>query len=344
MAFATINKPITYFNTVLYTGNGTTNAITGVNFKPDLVWIKDRTVGFDHVLQDSVRGATKVINSNQNYVEFTNTTSVTSFNVDGFTTGGYVATNNSTTPFVSWNWLGSNTTTNNTSGTISSTVCANTTSGFSVVSYTGTGAVATVGHGIGIAPKMIIVKRLSGSTEAWPVDCRQVSGIMYLNETGTKGSYGNTEPFPTTAPTSSVFSLGSAPNANASGSPMIAYCFSEIKGYSAFGSYAGTGSANGPLIYTGFKPAFIIVKETNNANSWRILDDTRNTYNVVTNVLYANLSNAEGTTAHNTDFVSNGFKIRDTDTSMNRSGGLYIYMAFAENPFVGTNNVPTTAR
>jgi hypothetical protein len=347
MAYATINKPNLYYNTVLYTGNGTTLTVTGVNFKPDLVWMKDRTVGYDNVLQDSVRGTTKIINSDTNYVEFTNSTSVTSFDVDGFTTGGYGATNASTTPFVSRNWLGSNTTTNNTSGTISSTVCVNTTSGFSIVSYTGTGAVATVGHGIGIAPKMIIVKRRSGSTEAWPVDARQVSGIFYLNETGAKGSYGNTEPFPTTVPTSSVFSLGSAPNANASGSPMIAYCFAEVKGFSKFSSYTGNGSTNGTFVYTGFKPAFVMIKRDFAGYDWLMFDNKRqNTFNVIDDFLYANISVAEVTGNANQaiDFVSNGFKCRGTGGSTNGSGGTFIYMAFAENPLVGTNNVPTTAR
>jgi len=346
MAYTTINKGSSYFNTVLYTGNGSTLNVTGVGFKPDLVWIKCRDTAYNHRLYDAVRGVLKSVNSNLDVIEETTTGGVSAYNVDGYTNiqNADSESNNNGVNYCSWNWLGANTTVSNTSGTITSTVSANPTSGFSIVSYTGNGTSgATVGHGLGVAPKMIIVKNRT-RVDAWPVDVRFASGILYLNETGTLGSYGAPEPYISTAPTSTVFSLGSAGNTNFNTSSLIAYCFAEIKGYSKFGSYIGNGNADGRFIYTGFKPAFIMVKESSNTNSWRMLDNKRNTFNVVNKVLLANSAAVEGSADHDTDFVSNGFKLRSSDTNMNRSGGTYIYMAFAENPFVTSGGIPVTAR
>jgi hypothetical protein len=343
MAYATINKPNTYFNTVLYTGNGTTLTVTGVNFKPDLVWMKDRTVGYDNVLQDAVRGTTKIINSDQTYAEFTNTTSVTSFTVDGFTTGGYGATNASTIPFVSWNWLGSNTTTNNTSGTISSTVCANTTSGFSVVKWTGTGSGqsnVTIGHGIGAIPKMILFKQLDAGNWVVYHNSLGINNYVILNNTDASATATGL-----CNPTSTNIVLETSYGGTNSSAGMIAYCFAEVKGFSKMGSYLGNGSTNGTFIYTGFKPAFTLIKRTSSSGqNWPIFDDVRNTYNPETLYLYAGSSAAEGTENGGIDYLSNGFKIRNSFDYTNTSGATYIYMAFAENPLVGTNNVPTTAR
>ena len=344
MAYTTINKPSLQFNTALYTGNGSTLTVTGVGFQPDFTWLKERSAAGNHKLADVVRGTTKYLSSNLTNIEDTTGSGIQSWNSDGFSLSNATDINDNGITYASWNWKANGAGVSNTQGSITSTVSANTTSGFSIVSYTGNGTSgATVGHGLGVAPKMIIIKNRT-RVDAWPVDIRFASGILYLNETGTKGSYGAIEPYTSTAPTSTVFSLGSAPNTNNNTSSLIAYCFAEVKGFSKFSSYTGNGSADGTFVYTGFKPAWIMVKETSNINSWRILDNTRNTYNVVTNVLYANLSNAEGTTAHNTDFVSTGFKIRDSDTSMNRSGGTFIYMAFAENPFVSSKGIPCTAR
>jgi hypothetical protein len=344
MAIA-IDKPSKYFNTVTYTGNGSTQSISNVSFQPDLVWLKNRTLAYNHGLWDSVRGATNALYSSVTNAEGVES-GVSAFNSNGFSVGSSLAYNKSSDLFISWNWLGANTTVSNTAGTITSTVSANTTSGFSIVSWTGSGAVATIGHGIGVAPKIIIVKRRSGASEAWPVDCRAVSGIMYLNETGAKGAYGNVEPFPTTAPTSSVFSVGSAPNANASGSPMIAYCFAEIKGYSKFGSYTGNGSTDGTFVYTGFKPAMVIRKRTDAVQDWLIHDNKRTGINQTTSytsTLKPNTSDAE-LGFNEIDILSNGFKCRASDTHGNASGGNYIYMAFAENPFVSSKGLPCTAR
>jgi hypothetical protein len=343
MAYTTINKGSSYFNTILYTGTGSSNARTGVGFQPDWVWIKGRSGATDHGLYDVVRGVQNQIESNTDTAQTTEATGLTAFGTDGFTVGALAQLNTSAATYVAWNWLANGAGVSNTAGTIASTVSANPTAGFSIVSYTGNASSgATIGHGLGVAPKMIIVKRLSGNTEAWPVDARQVSGILYLNETSTKGSYGAIEPFVSTAPTSTVFSLGSANNTNANTSPFIAYCFAEVKGYSKFGSYTGNGNANGTFIYTGFKPAFIIIKRTDVAQSWILFDNKRDPYNEATKVLYPNLSNAED--ANNLDLLSNGFKPRSTSSFTNSSGNNFIYMAFAENPFVSSTLIPTTAR
>ena len=350
MAYATIDKPSSYFNTKLYTGNGgSSQSITGVGFQPDFVWIKDRPLGFDHNLFDSVRGIYKALFSNNDYVENfgqgSNTDSLTSFDSDGFSVGGDDALNDAYT-YVSWNWKAGGTAVSNTSGTITSSVSASTTSGFSIVSYTGNGTSgATVGHGLGVAPKIIIVKNRT-RTDAWPVDVRFASGILYLNETGTLGSYGAIEPYTSTAPTSTVFSLGSAGNTNFNTSSLIAYCFAEVKGYSKFGSYVGNGNADGTFVYTGFKPAMIIRRRRDGVQDWLIQDNKRTGINQTTSytsILKPNSSTSE-LGFNEIDILSNGFKCRASDTHGNASGGNYIYMAFAENPFVSSKGIPTTAR
>jgi len=345
MAYTTINKSQDHFNVVIYTGDGTSSRnITGVGFKPDWVWLKQRNTTRNHALTDSVRGVNKQLYTNLNSTESTDSGTVTGFISDGFTVGSDNQANQNSGTFVSWNWLAANGTASDTNGSITSTVSANTTSGFSIVSFTGTGAVATIGHGLGVAPKMIIIKRRSGGTEAWPVDCRQLGGTLYLNETGTLQSYGDTSPIPSTAPTSNVFSVGSAPNGNASGSTMIAYCFADKKGFSQFGSYTGNGSTNGTFVYTGFKPAWVMAKKTNGSGSWRMWDNKREGYNGDNAFVYANLSNAEESDGTLVDFCSQGFKWRGSSQDMNGSGGSYIYMAFAENPFVTSTGIPATAR
>ena len=268
MAYTTIDDPTSFFNTVLYTGNGTTDhAITGVGFQPDWTWLKKRNNADDNILSDVVRGATKYLISNSTAVEGTYAEGFKSFDSDGFTLGNANNTNQNTHTFVAWNWKAGGSASSNSNGDITSSVSANTTSGFSIVSYTGTGSVATIGHGLGVAPKLIIVKTRSYSSQAWPVDVRAVDGILYLNETGAKGSYGNSSPFPTTAPTASVFSVGSPENTNASSATYIAYCFAEVKGYSKIGSYTGNGNANGTFVYTGFRPAWILLKQSSTSGA-----------------------------------------------------------------------------
>ena len=348
MAYTTINKPSLYFNTVLYAGNnGASQSITGAGFKPDWVWIKNRTDARNHVLTDIVRGVTKTLFSQSTSAEVTNPTDgyLSSFDSDGFSVSqGSVNNENvcATDNYVSWNWLASNTSgSSNTAGSITSTVAANTTSGFSIVSYTGTGANATVGHGLGVAPKMIITKS-RGTTNNWGTYHHSLGNTdaLFLNLTDAKdtsSTYWNN-----TSPTSSVFSVGSAAGTNPSAT-MIAYCFAEVKGYSKFGSYTGNGNADGTFVYTGFKPSFVLWKRTDFANGWFIFDNKRNSFNPEDKYLLPYASDAEGTLTA-VDFLSNGFKLKSSTAAFNASGGTFIYMAFAENPFVSSTLVPTTAR
>ena len=350
MAYSSIVKPEDYFNTVLYTGNGSTQSITGVGFQPDWVWIKGRSVAAGSNLSDSVRGVNKQLQTASTAAEETLTTCVTAFDSDGFSLGsnGNVNTNSGT--FVAWNWLAGGSASSNSNGSITSSVSANTTAGFSIVSYTGTGSVATVGHGLGVAPKFIIVKTRSLSGEAWPVDSRAASGILYLNETGAKGSYGDSSPFPSTAPTSTVFSIGTPNNTNGSGATYIAYCFADVKGYSKFGIYIGNNNASGPFIYTGFRPAWVLVKRANGSgNNWQLHDIKRTQYTQPINHRIApNVTLAEQTgDTLGFEFFSNGFRPNNANGDYNDNLDEYIYMAFAEHPFVANNSgtaVPVVAR
>jgi len=350
MAYTTINKGSSYFNTKLYTGTGASLANTGVGFQPDWVWIKGRSGATDHGLYDAVRGVQKDLVSNATSAETTQTTGLTAFGSDGFTVGALAKLNTSAATYVAWNWLGANTTASNTNGSITSTVSANTTSGFSIVSYTGTGTTATVGHGLGVAPKMIIVKNRNASpAESWAVYHSTLGTNKYLLLNTTDASATSTGMWNNTAPTSTVFSVYNEEKTNKVSTNLIAYCFAEIKGYSKFGSYTGNGSTNGPFVYTGFKPAFIMLKCSSDAGTnWRLNDNKRQSANgsAFTALLIPSTSNAEFTDAPNydMDFLSNGFKLRVGDIYQNGSGSTYIYMAFAENPFVSSTSIPTTAR
>jgi hypothetical protein len=351
MAYTTINDPTDYFNTKLYTGNGTDNhAITGVNFQPDFIWIKPRNEARGHHLQDIIRGVNGALITNEASAEYTGLTNVIkSFDSDGFTLGTSNDVNKSANTHVSWNWLASNTTASNTQGDITSTVSANTTSGFSIVSYTGTGSNATVGHGLGVAPKMIIVKNRSVSGN-WRVYHNSIGATKYLNLNTTASEATNSAQWNNTEPTSNVFSVGASSATNGSGNSMITYCFAEKKGFSKFGSYQGNSSTDGTFVYLGFKPAFVIIKNASDGNNWVLLDNKRNTFNVQNTALAPNTSGADDTNTSNygTDFLSNGMKMRTsgsyTSNSNNATGDTYIYMAFAESPFTTSTGVPTTAR
>ena len=343
---AQINKPDEYFNTVLYTGNGGTNAITGVGFQPDWVWIKNRPDAKDHQIYDSVRGTTKVIGSDRTSAEATVSNGLTAFGSDGFTVGSDANVNDSGDSHVSWNWLASNTTASNTDGSITSTVSVNTTSGFSIVKFVGTGSVATVGHGLGVAPSFYVVKRIDGGDGGqWNCYHKSLGASQYMLLNSTSASQSSATRWNNTEPTSSVFTVSTSGDVNDPSDNHIAYCFAEKKGFSKFGGYTGNGSTNGTFVYTGFKPAFVMIKCTSSGTTqWRMYDDKRDTYNPVYKELNANTSDAENASTRYHDFVSNGFKMRDTNVNTNGSGSTYIYMAFAENPLVGTNNIPTTAR
>ena len=341
MAYTTIKKPSDYFNTKLYTGNGSTQSITGVGFQPDWSWFKVRSEVGSHRLVDAVRGNTKYLFSNATDAEATVTTNVTSFDSDGFSLGNG-SINENTRTYASWNWLASNTTASNTDGSITSTISANTTSGFSIVSYTGTGANATVGHSLGSVAKMIMVKRRD-TTGRWQVYHNSLGATKYLFLDGTEAEQTNSNRWNDTTPTSSVFSLGSSAEVNASGGTYIAYCFAEVKGFSKFGSYTGNGNADGTFIYTGFKPAFVIAKGNSAGYQWSMCDNKRGTANTSNGeFLFAESSGSTNFATNNWDFLSNGFKARADYAAMNSSGISYIYMAFAEEPLVGDN--PATAR
>ena len=344
MAYTAIDKSTDYFNTKLYTGNQTANtAITGVGFQPDWTWIKRRETNW-HCLVDAVRGATKRLSSNVNNAEVTDATAVTSLDSDGFTIGidssGYTNQNGGT--YVSWNWKANGAGSANTDGTTTSTVSANTTAGFSIVKYSGSSSAKTIGHGLGVVPEMIIVKTYSSGYE-WAVYHKETGHgkNLYLDSTG--GASNTTTFWNNTAPTNSVFSVGGQIiYTNYSGQDYIAYCFASKPGYSKFGSYTGNGNADGTFVYTGFKPAFIMIKRTDSTNNWKMIDNKRSPFNVVDKTINADSDGAEGTET-NSDFLSNGFKLRRNGNDVNGSGASYIYMAFGQS-LVGSSNVPCTAR
>ena len=348
MAYSSITKPGLHFKPVAFTGNASAgHAITGVGFQPDWVWIKNRDATGYHFLTDAIRGVTKTLYSNVNNAETTEATGLTAFGTDGFTVGSHGNINTNGNNIVSWNWKAGGSASSNSNGSITSSVSANTTTGFSIVSYTGTGANATVGHGLGAVPKMFIVKRRDGADSWYIFNSNLGSNDAYivLDSTNASSTSNGSTLWNSTAPTNQVFSLGTNGVVNGSGRTYVAYCFSEKVGYSKFGSYTGNGNADGTFIYTGFKPAWLMYKITSGADNWQMLDNKRNSFNTMDKNLFANLNNVETTSSnYNIDFLSNGFKVRNSHSSINGSGSTYIYMAFAESPFVNSNGVPTNAR
>jgi hypothetical protein len=355
MAYTTIDDPSAFFQTALWTGTGGVgNAVTfdgNSDMQPDFVWSKRRDLGGrNHVLKDTSTGGTS---NNDQYLSSSLTAAETTydryrmdFNSDGFTLDGDGDTGfqGSGTSMVSWAWKANGgTTASNTDGSITSTVQANTDAGFSIVTYGGTGSAATLGHGLADTPDVIIFKNRD-DTNVWATYHQGIGNNekLVLNTTAAEdedGSFMNG-----TLPTSSVFSVGASVNTNGSGDNYVAYCFAEKQGYSKFGSYVGNGSADGPFVYTGFKPAFLIMKRTDSTGNWVMFDTKRDTHNVTKHRLFPNLGNADNTTRNYIDLLSNGFKMRDTDVDHNASAATIIYMAFAENPFVTSTGIPATAR
>jgi len=336
-------QPNDYFNTKIYTGTGSSNALTGVGFQPDWTWIKRRNATASHAIQDAVRGNDKSLRSNTTGAEYTNTF-FSSFDTDGFTvTSSESDVNASAETYASWNWKANGSGSSNTDGTTSSTVSVNTTAGFSIVKWTGSGSATTIGHGLGVTPKIIMLKNTS-EVYGWQVYHASLGNTKYLALDSTDASATSSQSWNNTSPTSTVFSVGASDSNNKSGNTIIAYCFAEKKGFSKFGSYVGNGSTWGTFVNCGFKPAWIMLKDTNSGSAgWMMFDNKRLGYNVDNNALYPNATAAEGT-GDDVDLLSNGFKARSTDAGINTSGNSYIYMCFAEEPIVSSNGVPAVAR
>jgi hypothetical protein len=356
MAYTTIDDPSAHFQTTLYSGDGSTQSITNggnSDLQPDWVWIKERSASDDHKSYDSSRGTTKKISQNDGSAE-ENQEGLTAFNSDGFSLGSHAGSNQSGQTYVAWQWKangGSRTTNAEDGNNPAGGYQANTTAGFSIVDYTGTGAAGTMAHGLGAAPDLIIIKNRD-EADSWAVYHSANTAAPetdYLILDTTAGTADDAAWWNDTAPTSTVFTVNTDHSVNADGETYVAYCFTSIQGYSKFGIYTGNGNADGPFVYTGFRPAFVMLKRYDSGtNSWYMWDNQRNPFNAgADDNLWANNNSAENTDDYGFDALSNGFKIRATSTNLNADGGTYIYMAFAEQPFVTSDDggsIPCTAR
>ena len=354
MAYTTIDDPSAHFQTMLYTGNASLTALTNdgnSDLQPDWIWIKDRDNARSHEIYDSSRGATKRIQSDSNGAESTQANNLQAFQSDGFQIGSGNGVNQASQTLAAWQWKANGgTTSSNSDGSLASTVQANTTAGFSIVTWTADGGGAkTIGHGLGAVPKWIITKNRTDASTNWQIyhasnTSAPQTEVIYFT-TGATQDYDGF--MADTAPTSSVFTVGGDGSMNGtSGKNIVAYCFAEKQGYSKFGGYTGNGNADGPFVYTGFKPAWLMTKRTDSTSDWNMYDNKRNTFNKVDKVLQAEGNDAEYTSGSGVilDFLSNGFKVRGTGSGINADGGSYIYMAFAQHPFVSSKGVPATAR
>tara|TARA_R100001594_G_scaffold62031_1_gene96342 strand:+ start:1107 stop:2162 length:1056 start_codon:yes stop_codon:yes gene_type:complete len=351
MAYANITKPSLKMNTVLYTGDGSTQAVTGVGFQPDITWIKSRSDTYNHHTFDAVRGVTKSISPNQAVAEIT-ISGLTTFGADGFTVGTDSQCNNNASTYASWNFKANGAGSSNSDGSITSTVSTDSDTGISIVKYTGAGTTSTVGHGLGVAPEMIWVKRLD-SSNGWIVWNDWLQGnnrYLVLNTTAAQAT--NSTFFQETPPTDSVFYVGNDDGVNGNTLDYIAYCFARKKGFLAQGQFRGTGSTDGAFIYTGFKPRFVIIKVMwassgpDFANHWFMFDSQLNGYNNDNEYLKCDTDEAISSGTNRIDILSNGFKCRTTNDSVNSSSGQYTYLAIAEEPLVANvgSSIPTTAR
>ena len=351
---AIIDKPTDYFNTKLFVGNSSTNAITGVGHQPDWTWIKRRDGGngYSNFVFDAVRGVNKGISTNLTAAEITFNNGFNSFNSDGFTLGANTSNPSATEinasggNYASWNWKAGTSFTNDASGTgigtIDSAGSVNTDAGFSIITFTGTGNAGSVAHGLGAIPKFLVVKSRS-NVNGWIVYHVSLGAGKGISLNLVDAAFSTGSRWNSTEPTSTVFSLGTAADVNRSGGTHVCYAFAEKQGYSKFGSYLGNGNSNGPYVYLGFKPAFLMIKDVTGTGEWLVWDNKRSPSNEMTRALAANDSLVEDTTKE-MDFLSNGFKIRTTDTNYNASGNTNIFMAFAEEPFVASNYNVATAR
>jgi hypothetical protein len=354
MAYTTIDDGSAFFQTKLYAGTGSSLSLTNdgnSDLQPDWVWIKNRDSTNWHILQDSSRGSGKSLFSNDSYQETSDSsTRNIQFDSDGITLSGSTSSfndiNDSSHTFVAWQWkCNGGTTSSNSNGSITTTVQANTTAGFSIVTWTGTGSNATIGHGLGVVPQLIISKS-RGHAENWAVYHHKSNTApedYYLALDDNRANTDSSVVWNDTAPTSSVISIGTQDKINKSSSTHIAYCFNEIKGYSKFGSYEANNSTDGPFVYTGFQPAWVMLKSIDSTGNWFIMDSTRSDINVSNEIIFADLNAAEDT-SNAIDFLSNGFKLRNSGSGGLNYQNTYSYIAFAEHPFVSSKGVPVTAR
>ena len=336
----TIPNGAQYMAATTYSGNGTSQSVNnagnntiGTTFQPDFVWVKVRdAAGLNHILANTVAGITNFLNSNTSNAESSTAGYITSSNSNGFSVGSAANVNQNGNQFIGWQWkAGGSGGVSNTNGSITSTVSANQAVGFSIVTYTGTGANATVGHGLGTVPNMLLIKKRSGTTANWAVYHSAVGNSAALSLNQATGTNTTSAFWQNTTPTSTVFSVGTSGDNNPSGATLVAYCWSAVSGYSAFGSYTGNGNADGPFIYCGFKPRFVLIKIYSTTGDWYLWDTSRSTFNVVSATLLTDSAAAE-TSATSIDILSNGFKCRSA-TVVNASAATYAYAAFAENPF-----------
>jgi hypothetical protein len=348
MAYTTIPKSTDYFAPEIYTGNGSSKTISTLNFQPDWVWIKNRATTDMNVLFDVVRGATKRLASDSAAAEATEVQDLTAFNTNGFTVGTSGAVNTNSVSYASWNWKAGTAVSGATTGSGTAktyTGSVNTTSGFSIVSYIGNGTAGhTIPHNLGVAPTCIILKRYDGGTTRWFVYTKDNGNKDWLELNTSDSIWNSRTEWNSTTPTSSVFSVGNQSDINADGYTYVAYCFADIQGYSKFGTYTGNGSTDGTFVYTGFKPAFVLLKnDPSSGTDWQLYDNKRLGYNGGDRSLAPNSNAAEETGQGKIDFVSNGFKLRTSSANQN-AGGVYTYIALASEPLVSTNGNAATAR
>ena len=348
MAFTTIDDPSAYFKVQLYTGNGSANhAITfddtDTDMQPDFVWIKNRDTTDAHCLFDAVRGATKLLHlSDQG--ESTDADTLDSFTTDGFQVDADVKVNTDTEDYVAWCWKANGSGSSNTAGSINTAATsANTTSGFSIIKYVGTQANATLGHGIGIAPKFIFLKGTDQTEDYTGFHIGSGNGLNVVIHKTVTGYGPDASYWQDTNPSATLITIGASTRLNNSGTTYIAYCFADVQGFSKFSSYEGNGNADGTFVYTGFRPAWVMIKGIDGTTNWHIYDDQRLGYNIDNNSQRANLVTADQTD-DDIDLFSNGFKIKRNTSALNTSGGTYNYCAFAKAPFVNSNGVPCNAR
>ena len=342
MAYTAVDKHTAHFNIKLYSGTGSSNAITGVGFQPDWVWFDNRSTGLAKEMYDSARGVEKKITSSDNGAESTEV-GLTAFGADGFTCGARNQTNKDGDGITAWSWKAGGAGSANSDGSTSSTVSVNTTAGFSIVKWTGTGSTTTIGHGLGVVPKMVIFKNTSSAVD-WRVYHTILGNTHRLCLNDNSASSDDDSAFNDTSPTSSVFTVGGSTSTNAG--TMIAYCFADVKGFSRIGSYTGNGAADGTFSYTGFKPTWVLLKIYSSTDSWFIFDTATSIAggnNPNSYYQRPNETSAQGTSSSlSMDLYSNGFKCRNTDTALNSSGATYAYYAIGQT-LVGSNNITAKA-